>query len=172
MYTIINIIFLVFKIMQKEIKIEIPEGYEIDEEKSSFSKIVFKKIEKELPQSFEDLERIDGWYVNGVYGIVEKASCLTTKNLSCYGVYPTKKLAEASVALAKLLHIRKAYVGDWEPNWKDTSTKYCIYSQGNTLKIDFTSIHRVLSFPNSQLRDKFFEAPKIRALLEIAKPLL
>ena len=27
----------------KEIKIEIPEGYEIDREKSSYEKIVFKK---------------------------------------------------------------------------------------------------------------------------------
>lgn len=30
--------------MRKEIKIEIPQGYEIDKEKSTFEKIVLKKI--------------------------------------------------------------------------------------------------------------------------------
>ena len=31
--------------MEKELKIEIPKGYEIDKEKSTFEKIVFKKID-------------------------------------------------------------------------------------------------------------------------------
>lgn len=35
----------------KEFKIQMPEGYEIDKENSTFEKIVFKKIEKELPKS-------------------------------------------------------------------------------------------------------------------------
>ena len=29
--------------MEKEIKIQVPEGYEIDKEKSTFEKIIFKK---------------------------------------------------------------------------------------------------------------------------------
>ena len=35
----------------KEMKIQVPEGYEIDRKNSTFEKIVFKKIEKELPKS-------------------------------------------------------------------------------------------------------------------------
>lgn len=31
--------------MEKELKIEVPQGYEIDRQKSNFEKIVFKKIE-------------------------------------------------------------------------------------------------------------------------------
>ena len=31
--------------MEKELKIEIPQGYEIDRQKSTFDKIVFKKVE-------------------------------------------------------------------------------------------------------------------------------
>ena len=31
--------------MEKELKIEVPKGYEIDKEKSTFEKIVFKKVE-------------------------------------------------------------------------------------------------------------------------------
>ena len=47
----------------KELKIQVPEGYEIDKEKSTFEKIVFKKVEKELPKSWEDLYEVGGWFV-------------------------------------------------------------------------------------------------------------
>lgn len=160
--------------MQKEIKIEIPEGYEIDEGKSSFTKIVFKKIEKKLPQSFEDLEVIEGgWYIDLEGDIREIKTQLRSYTNTCNGVYPTKELAEASVALAKLLHIRKAYIGDWEPDWKNSEHKHCIYLVKNEIDTDyFAHISKVLSFPNPKLRDEFLKAPKIRELLEIAKPLL
>ena len=35
----------------KEFKIEVPDGYEVDKENSTFEKIIFKKVEKELPKS-------------------------------------------------------------------------------------------------------------------------
>lgn len=38
----------------KELKIEVPEGYEIDKEKSTFEKIVFKKIKVELPKTWDE----------------------------------------------------------------------------------------------------------------------
>jgi len=31
-------------------KIQVPEGYEIDRENSTFEKIIFKKVERELPK--------------------------------------------------------------------------------------------------------------------------
>lgn len=39
----------------KELKIQAPEGYEIDKENSTFEKIVFKKEERKLPKKWEDL---------------------------------------------------------------------------------------------------------------------
>ena len=44
----IKTIFNNNKMEEKVMKIEIPEGYEIDKEKSSFEKIVFKKKEKKV----------------------------------------------------------------------------------------------------------------------------
>ena len=40
----------------KEIKIEVPQGYEIDRQKSTFEKIVFKKVNplSELPEDWEE----------------------------------------------------------------------------------------------------------------------
>ena len=37
----------------KELKIEVPQGYEIDKQKSTFEKIVFKKI-PENPKTWEE----------------------------------------------------------------------------------------------------------------------
>ena len=44
----------------REFKVEIPEGYIIDKDKSTFQRIVFKKIE-ELPKTWEELETISGF---------------------------------------------------------------------------------------------------------------
>ena len=48
----------------KEMKIQVPEGYEIDKENSTFEKIVFKKVENELPKSWEDLMTVKGYCVD------------------------------------------------------------------------------------------------------------
>ena len=67
----------------KELKIEVPQGYEIDRENSTFEKIVFKKVE-ELPKRWGELKRIKGVYVdsdsrlcNSGYG----ATYETSKNI-------------------------------------------------------------------------------------------
>jgi tRNA A22 N-methylase len=39
---------------QKEIKITIPEGYEIDKQKSTFEKIVFKKKDNKYPKTWKE----------------------------------------------------------------------------------------------------------------------
>ena len=38
----------------KELNIQIPEGYEVDKEQSTFEKIIFKKIETKLPKTWEE----------------------------------------------------------------------------------------------------------------------
>ena len=38
----------------KEFKIQVLKGYKIDRENSTFEMIVFKKIENELPKSWEE----------------------------------------------------------------------------------------------------------------------
>ena len=46
--------------MEKSIKIDVPKGYEIDKEKSTFERIVFKPIiEEKLPECWEDLKSIE-----------------------------------------------------------------------------------------------------------------
>ena len=158
--------------MEKEKTIEIiaPEGYEVDKEKSSFEKIVFRALpDKGLPRSWEELGEISGAYVSTQGVVLEWAvmsNCPENRN-----VFPTIEEAEASIALAQLCQLRDRYNGGWKPDWLDDGRKYVIYFAGekmNTARM--TGIQFVLAFKTEELRDKFME--NFSDLIEKAKPLL
>lgn len=154
----------------KELKIEIPQGYEIDKGKSTFEKIVFKKVENELPKRWEDLGVIRGYYVNA-HSELRDFECCTGKD-SNKNTFPTKEEAEACIALAQLCQLRDRYNDGWRPDWDDGGEqKYAIKIENNkTVKYILTSTSSVLSFKSVNLRDEFLE--NFRDLIEIAKPLL
>lgn len=84
---------------------------------------------------------------------------------------PSKELADAAVALLKLLFLRDYYNEGWQPNWQDNEFKHFIKHYRGTLGVDWDSGYsRVLNFKSEKIRDKFLEEQ--RELLEIAKPLL
>ena len=154
----------------KEMKIQAPEGYEIDKENSTFENIVFKKIEKELPKSWEDLKILNGYYVNDS-SEVDIFESYTTDEYN-KNVFLTKEEAEACVALAQLCQLRERYNDGWKPDWEDyNETKYCIeFCQGRIETVDRVNCHKILTFKTEELRDKFLE--NFRDLIKIAKPLL
>lgn len=152
----------------KEFKIQVPEGYEIDREKSTFEKIVFKI--KELPRSWEDLYMIKGWFVENGSDIYEFDNCFTTsKNRN---LFPTKEEAEACLALAQLCQLRDRYNDGWKPDWENgMEIKWCIeLFKGNIYENTQIYFNKILTFKRKELRDKFLE--NFRDLIEIAKPLL
>ena len=154
----------------KEMKIEVPAGYMIDKEKSTFEKIVFKKIERELPKSWEELHMIKGWFVENGSGIYEFENCFTiSKNRN---LFPTKEEAEACVALAQLCQLRDRYNDGWKPDWNNGKEyKYSIViNNGRPFVETYFNVQKVLSFKTEELRDKFLE--NFRGLIETAKPLL
>jgi hypothetical protein len=79
--------------MEKEIKINVPEGYEIDKEKSTFEKIVFKKSDG-LPMGWCDLKEVGGYYISSSSAVREydpNWPLDTNRN-----TWPTKEEAEAN----------------------------------------------------------------------------
>ena len=55
---------------EKTIEIIAPEGYEVDKEKSSFEKIVFRALpDKGLPRSWEELNNVSGYYITDTAGL-------------------------------------------------------------------------------------------------------
>ena len=157
-----------------ELTIEPKNGKVIDLENSDLSvgKIVFKKKENELPTKWEDLKKLDGYYVNDLSEIfyLRNANMTISKNL-----FPTKAEAEACLALSQLCQLRDAYNGeplaDW-CNWASSNQqKYCIVIyQGEIYKDVYVNISKILSFKTVKLRDKFVE--NFEDLILTAKPLL
>lgn len=156
----------------KEMKIQVPEGYEIDREKSTFESIVFKKVEvKELPKSWEGLKIIDGFFVSSLSDIA-KIGNNTTNDENNKNVFPTKEEAEACVALAQLCQLRDRYNDGWKPDWKnEKELKYVIeIFWDNIVKREYECRYKVLAFKTEELRDEFLK--NFRELIWIAKPLL
>lgn len=157
----------------KEMKIQVPEGYEIDRENSTFERIVFKKVE-ELPKSWKDLKVIKGFFVNSESEIKELSEA-NDKVITVRGnknVFPTEEEAKACLALAQLCQLRDKYNDGWKPDWEDDEEqKYVmLIHRGEICKEIFFTVQQSLAFKTEELRDKFLE--NFRDLIETAKPLL
>ena len=88
---------------------------------------------------------------------------------------PSEELADAVVALLKLLFLRDYYNEGWQPDWsKKNKMHFCIRVRNNKITTnsdsDINEFNTVLVFRDYTIRDKFLEEQK--ELLEIAKPLL
>lgn len=153
----------------KTLKINVPEGYEVDQEKSTFEEIVFKVVEKKLPKSWEELKTIEGYFVTPD-ALVGKATILNTHD-DHKNIFFTAVQAKASIALAQLSQLREVYRDGWKPDWSDESYKACIVKVGNNFVLDKLSATRqFLAFQSAEIRDEFFE--NFRDLIEEASPLL
>lgn len=116
-----------YNMEEKELKIQIPEGYEIDKENSTFECIKFKK--KKL--TYEDVSKIlfdekNIFYINSS----GKAAPYFCKRDQCEDSsnYTSKEQAEKLLAINKLMNVAKYLNGDWTPNWNDNAqSKYYFY---------------------------------------------
>lgn len=91
----------------KEIKIDVPEGYEIDEENSTYECIKFKPIKKEL--TYKDVAKelfFKGMFITNVCGEIYKVSSASPydKNNAT-----NKKQLERLMALNQLLNVAEYY---------------------------------------------------------------
>ena len=166
-------------IMEKEIKINCPEGFEIDRENSTFECIKFKPIEKELPKTWEEFckthpRKAGEGYIkdNSTCYVISTTVGCTRSTVEDRNLLPSKELAEAMLALCQLIQLRDCYNDGWKPDWTDEKEcKYVIFTHKDEILLDrCQSTNRILTFKIQGLRDEFFE--NFRDLIEIAKPLL
>ena len=138
--------------MEKEIKIQVPEGYEIDKEKSTFERIVFKKKEKKV-NSREDLENIRGVYINYNSGIQE---CEVSSDDTNKNVFLNEKYAKSALALAQISQLLPYY--DSKVDWYKVTVKYCIVRIGNEIYIEmWQSSYHLLAFNSREEAKRFLK---------------
>ena len=151
----------------KIIKISPPEGYEIDKDKSTFEEIVFKKKGSKHPMKWEELKSVSGFYISSDANVFPSFYIGNFQK----NVFPTKKEAEAMLAMAQLCQLRDVWNEGWKPDWSKSSPKYVIEVLEYHLSSE-TYIHtrHPMAFKSAELRDRFLET--FRDLLETAKPFL
>ena len=139
----------------KEVKIEVPQGYEIDKEKSTFEKIIFKKI-SENPKTWED-------YCKLTKG--SRSNYATTTNMvnkdrytGTYNEFTTKERAEQFIALGKLMQLRDY----WVRGYKEFKYALLVTRNGDIITYDWSGYPTyphilTLTFPTKEMVEEFKE---------------
>ena len=160
----------------KELKIEVPEGYEVDKEKSTFNKIIFKKIV--LPKTWEEFcelnpNKINEYYISNCSSIISYECPNSFRRLdNDENLLYTKEDAEAHLALIQLHRLRDIYRQGWVPDWRNCNTeKYCIVFYANNLDIyEHKQKSHFLAFQSKEIAKEFLKYFKY--LIEKAKDLI
>lgn len=88
-----------------------------------------------------------------------------------YFSHLTAQESKAFDAFTKLLKLRRDWIGEWEPDWKDGSVKYIIRIWKNKICFEETcNTSSSLSFPTEQMAREFLET--FSDLIEEAKILI
>lgn len=132
-------------------ELSIPEGYELDLEKSEKGKIVLK-AKCGLPKSIEEVDDRQ-WYIDSFGNVQHGDEGILTRNH-----VSTTARAEAWITFMQLVELRDAWNGDWEADWNDNNFKYVIYFSGVDWRKKTTQYWPdVFHFRTAELRDKFLE---------------
>ena len=126
-----------------------------------------------LPRSWEEfcekcrIEKNES-YINSEGKIL---SFVTTSKRSWDNICPSKKSAEAHLAMIQLEQLRNCWRQGWEPDWNNVSDKYCIYFVSGDAWLEKCQTRQCpFAFPTAEMRDAFYEAFKEE--IEICKELL
>jgi hypothetical protein len=144
-------------------KIEIPEGYEIDQTNSTFELIKFKKIESKYPTKIKDI-RDRHYYI---------MSSMVRKSEDGHYVENmfTEKDCEEHLAFIQVDMLCQAWNKIDEFENKCGVDRVCIYNLDNKLDtITYTDTNKALSFKDHKTAELFLST--FRELLETCKRLL
>ena len=138
--------------MEKELKIEVPQGYEIDRQKSTFEKIVFKKI-PENPKTWEEycslMKGKKVYHTDFYYIIIQSFQ-------DAHNMFATKERAKQFIALGKLLQLRDFWVKGYDKFsyfvCNDSDRRVFVYycDSVNPYPLTFP-----LTFPTKEMAEEF-----------------
>ena len=150
-----------YSIERKSISIKIPDGYEIDNEKSTFTNIVFKPIACKFPKSWEDAfigNPIRGYWVNSASDVkmAKREAVANDRN-----VFKTEKQAKSALAYAQITQLMalSCYNGDWTPDWENgLFDKYSLIRKDNTIELILRSdTFSPITFKSKDAQESFLK---------------
>jgi hypothetical protein len=153
--------------MTQQIKLLIPNGFEIDRENTTEKEILLKPIKKQLPKTWEELEEVGGYYTNTLSTVLydSKEGC----NMYNRNMFATEAQAKASIAMAQLSQLREVYRQGWKP--KTWATVYGIgYSSAGLEVLVYEYCRVFLSFQSKEISEEFLT--NFKDLIIEAAPLL
>ena len=138
--------------MEKELKIEVPQGYEIDHQKSTFEKIIFKKI-SENPRTWEE-------YCALMKGKKVYYTCCNNIIISVFSdahnMFATRERAKQFIALGQLMQLRDY----WVRGYKEFKYALLVTRNENILVYDWSGYRtypHILTFPTEKMAEDFKE---------------
>lgn len=160
----------------KELKVTPPEGYVIDEQKSTIYNIVFKK-KNELPTTWEEaytkyLCNTTIYYINTNGKITQYTEPIPANAVFNKNALLSSERAEEVLALIQLITLKDIYNNGWKPDYTNfQEEKHTIVNEDNDIVIKvYNSYPRILAFKTSGLAYKFIE--NFKDLINIAKELI
>ena len=159
---------------EKKLKINIPEGYEIDRDNSTFEEIVFKKVEyplAKLPKTWKEYCK----YAKdcpSYYGNPRKNNIFETRFDGFYNEFFTEERAKQYVSLGTLLQQRNHWVGNLKNN-SNNIVAVIYHFEGEIVSTNVSkkrSLSYSLTFPTREMVQKFIEC--FKDLINEACPLI
>lgn len=150
--------------MEKSINIIPPEGYEVDKEKSTFEKIVFKKKDSDINNSDK---QVLGYYYSSISDAIVESTPYPLKDYKLTRHYSaSEKVARSNMAKNRISHILKydeRFGGEiTDEEWANSGMdKYVIFREAGGICIGCnTCLYRYLAFHTVEQRDLFLKEYK------------
>ena len=144
--------------MKQILEIEVPEG-----KKAIYkdNKIIFEDIVQKLPETWEEFCKLypikeEEYYIE-LNSIPTEVSIGERFDNDDKNILPSKKAAEAHLALMQLHQLRDCYRQGWKPDWENNrQEKYCIEFTDYQYRIfKYFISSRFLSFQSKEIAEKF-----------------
>ena len=157
------------EIKNNQLTIDVPEGYEIDKENSTFECIKFKPIKKYLTYK-EIAEKLN----KDICFFIAKGKIQSYAQYASYdnpGVANSYRQIEKILAINQLMNIAKYYNGNWKPDWNNKyELKYCISFTTITNSYNITSRTQTylnaIHFKNQEDAQAVIDNPNFRDILD------
>lgn len=147
--------------MQKQITLTIEQAREMLGKDPAMDQLIRANFSEDelnpkpvLPKRWEDLETVDGWYVDEVSGVRDFYG--TTRDVN-KNVFATEQQARSfGIIYPQLTQLMKVYRNGWEPDWSVANAKYCVALQEGKLMVVTVFIsNQPITFPTADIAEQF-----------------